>query len=144
MVIKRSMLSLLVYYTWKRACLVGRAQVGNRLTWAVPTHHAIDRKPESGCEIKTSTCGESSIILQLRIVKNGKDKEQRYKRENGANRAFFTKELLAPWKNNNRFVQGDSYFASADIVEQLHRFSLGFIGVSKTAHRHFQARCLAS
>ena len=31
---------------------------------------AIDRKPESGCEIQNSACGKSGVMLRLKVVKH--------------------------------------------------------------------------
>ena len=36
----------------------------------LPCYIAIDRKPENGCEIQNSVCGESGVMLQLKLVKN--------------------------------------------------------------------------
>ena len=34
---------------------------------------AIDRKPENGCEIQTSACSESGVMLRLLLVKSEED-----------------------------------------------------------------------
>ena len=33
-------------------------------------YRPIDREPENGCEIKTSACGESGILMRLIVVKS--------------------------------------------------------------------------
>ena len=38
-----------------------------------PTYHAMDRKSENGCEIRTSACGRSVIMLRLIVVKSPKE-----------------------------------------------------------------------
>lgn len=35
----------------------------------LPQYVAIDRKPENGCEIQNSACGESGVMLRLKLVK---------------------------------------------------------------------------
>ena len=36
----------------------------------LPCYMAIDRKPENGCEIQNSVCGESGVMLRPKLVKN--------------------------------------------------------------------------
>ena len=36
---------------------------------------AIDRKPESGCEIQNAACGHSGVMLWLLLVKSEEDSE---------------------------------------------------------------------
>lgn len=51
---------------------------GEWLDVRLPTYRAIDRKPSNGCEIKTSPCGRSGIMLRLEIVKSPKDDATNY------------------------------------------------------------------
>ena len=36
----------------------------------LPCYIAIGGKPENGCEIQNSACGESGVMLRLKLVKN--------------------------------------------------------------------------
>ena len=42
---------------------------GHWINIGIPMYVAIDRKPESGCEIQNSACGKSGVMLRLKIVK---------------------------------------------------------------------------
>lgn len=50
---------------------------GDYIDVGLPTYRAIDRKPENGCEIKTSACGRSGIMLRLEVVKSPDDDSRR-------------------------------------------------------------------
>jgi Transposase IS4 len=43
---------------------------GHWINMGLPMYVAMDRKPEDGCEIQNSCCGNSGILLQLKIVKS--------------------------------------------------------------------------
>jgi hypothetical protein len=43
---------------------------GHWINMGLPMYVAMDRKPEDGCEIQSSCCGKSGIILQLKLVKS--------------------------------------------------------------------------
>ena len=45
--------------------------------------------------------------------------------------------LVGPWTHTNRTVVGDSYFASVGAARKMESEGTGFIGVVKTATRHF-------
>ena len=47
------------------------------------------------------------------------------------------KELAVPWANTKRLVVADSAFSSVQTAEELCRIGLRFIGVIKTATKHF-------
>ena len=83
-------------------------------------------------------------MLQMQIVKSDEREEKRDKNEFMTHGASITRQLVEPWKNTNRIVCGDSYFASVNTVKQLYDIGLRFIGVVKTAHRHFPAQYLGS
>ena len=44
--------------------------VGGWINIGLPMHIAIGRKPENGCEIQTSACGQSGGMLRLLIFKS--------------------------------------------------------------------------
>jgi hypothetical protein len=47
-------------------------QGGSWINMGLPMYVAIDRKPDSGCEIQTACCGKSGVMLQLRVVKSAR------------------------------------------------------------------------
>ena len=49
-------------------------QGGYWINEGLPCYIAIDRKPENGCKIQNSACGDSGVMLRLKIVKNIKRK----------------------------------------------------------------------
>ncbi len=110
----------------------------------LPTHRAIGRKPGSECEIKTSACGRIGIMLQMQIVKSDKSEEKRDTNEFVTHSASITRQLVEPWKNTNRIVGRDACIASVNTFKQMYDIGLRFIGVVKTAHRHFSAQYLGS
>ena len=38
--------------------------------WFFPMYVAMNRRPDNGAEIQNSACGQSRIMMQLRIVKS--------------------------------------------------------------------------
>ncbi len=117
---------------------------GEWIDVGLPNYRAFDRKPESGYEIKTSAFGRSEIMLKMQIVKGYESEEKRDKNEFLTHTSSITRQLVEPWKNTNRIVCGDSYFAFVNTVKQLYDIGLRFIGVVKTAHCHFLAQYLGS
>ena len=113
---------------------------GEWIDIGLPTYRAIDRKPDNVSDIKTSACGKIALMLQLQMVENTEDNEQRDKDDSMTHGAMVTKQLVEPWKNSNLVVCGESYFASVDTVNHLYSIRLRFIGVGKSAHRHFPAK----
>jgi hypothetical protein len=94
----------------------------------LPHYLAIDRKPDNGCEIQTSCCGVSGVMLQLKVVKtlkeldaierqqdNALDKEEK-KMQNGTKVSV---ELVKAWSHSNQIVCGDSFFASVNTAEKV-------------------------
>ena len=49
---------------------------GEWIDVGLPIYRAIDRKPENGCEVKTSACVRSGIMLRLEIIKLPNDNAQ--------------------------------------------------------------------
>ena len=110
---------------------------GDWLDVGLPTYRAIDRKPENGCEIKTSACGRSGILLRMEIVKSPDEDAQQSRLSSVSHGTAVTMRLVHPWLHTNRIVCGDSYFASVETAETLFASKTRFIGVVKTAHRGF-------
>ena len=46
---------------------------GDWIDIGVPNYVALDRKPESGCELKSACCGDTGILLRLEISKSAAD-----------------------------------------------------------------------
>ena len=110
---------------------------GDWIDVGLPTYRAIDRKPENGCEIKTSACGRSGIILRLEIVKSPTNDAQNDEDAGMSHGTALTCRLTGPWAYTNRIVCADSYFASVETARVLFEKGTRFIGVVKTAHRGF-------
>jgi Transposase IS4 len=119
---------------------------GGWISVGLPHYLAIDRKPDNGCEIQDAACGESGVIIRLKIVtaeedgiEASEDDEQRL-----THGCRVTKYLVGPWNRTNRIVCGDSYFSSVDTATELKSMGLRFIGVGKTATRKFPMQWLSS
>jgi Transposase IS4 len=122
-------------------------QGGDWINKGLPMYVAIDRKPENGCEIQTVACGDSGIMLRLKVVK-GKDEDDDLPAELDEEDKFLhgTKVmmyLVSPWLGQNRLVCADSYFASVGAARALLRRNTFFIGVIKTASRNYPLKALA-
>lgn len=117
---------------------------GDYIDVGLPTYRALDRKPESGCEIKSSACGRSGIMLRLEIVKSPSDDVDTDCDRGLSHGAAVTRRLVYPWSGTNRIVCGDSYFASVHTAQVLYAMGLRFIGVVKTANTRFPYKHLSS
>ena len=51
-------------------------QGGDWITIGLPMYVAIDWKPENGCEIQNAACGDSGILIQIKLVKSKKEEER--------------------------------------------------------------------
>ena len=118
-------------------------QGGTWINKGLPMYVAIDRKPENGCEIQNAACGVSGVMIQLKVVKgaiDGIDAPAPHANDPPMNHGTrILLDLLQPWFNSNRIVCADSYFASVNAANELLRRRLRFIGVVKTATRHYPA-----
>ena len=117
---------------------------GDWIDVGLPTYRAIDRKPENGCEIKTSACGRSGIMLRLEIVKSPDEDSARQHSGNMNHGTAVTRRLIDPWIRTDRIVCADSYFASAETAQVLADVGTRFIGVVKTASRGYPMTYLSS
>ena len=117
---------------------------GDWIDVGLPTYRAIDRKPENGCEIKTSACGRSGIMLRLEVVKSPDEDSVRQHSGNMNHGTAITRRLIDPWINTDRIVCADSYFASAETAQVLADVGTRFIGVVKTATRGYPMAYLSS
>ena len=82
---------------------------------------AIDRKPESGCEIQNSACGRSGIMTRLRIVKHNESEDLHTVEgpDNLPHGTIVLKYLVLPWAQSGRGVCANSYFSSVTTAEVL-------------------------
>jgi Transposase IS4 len=124
-------------------------QGGHWINQGLPQYIAIDRKPENGCEIQNAACGQSGVMLQLRLVKGGDLVGDDDDDDNADNTdlllhgTLVLKKLVLPWAGTNRLVCADSYFASVGAAKELFNIGLRFIGVVKTATRFFPKQFLS-
>ena len=107
---------------------------------------AIERKPESGCEIQNSACGKSGVMLRLKIVMHIEANDQHS--IDGPDKLHHStsvlKYLVLPWAQTNRGVCADSYFALVTTAQILMGLGLRLIGVVKTVSRKFPMKYLSS
>ena len=83
--------------------------------------------------------------MPLMIVKSEKNKEdQKYDRDNPPHGTKVLKELVIPWDNTDRIVCAHSYFASVPAAEELWKYRILFIGVTKTKTRKYPMSYLSN
>ena len=70
---------------------------------------AIDRKPENGCEIQNAGCGDSGVMIRLKIVKTAEeDNASAVTDDDGNNHGTnVLKFLVEPWVRTDRCTCGD-------------------------------------
>lgn len=105
----------------------------------LPRYVAIQRKPESGCELQTSSCGESGIMIRIKVVMGSSSAPQTTstQTEELSASAETTLDLIKPWLNTNRIVCADSYFSSVKTAEELLRRNTKYIGIIKQGTKKF-------
>jgi Transposase IS4 len=121
-------------------------QGGDWINHGLPMYIAIDRKPENGCEIQDSCCGQSGVMLQLLIVKTKREQENNntYAEANENHGTAVLKKLVSPWAFSDQIVCADSYLASVNCCEALMEMGLKFVGVVKTATKKFPMNRLST
>ena len=117
---------------------------GDWIDVGLPTYRAIDRKPENGCEIKTSACGRSGLMLRLEIVKSPAEDTPLDEVPGMNHGTAVALRLVSPWLHTNRIVCADSYFASVQTATALRDNGMRFIGVVKTATRGYPMAYLSA
>jgi hypothetical protein len=118
---------------------------GSWIDVGLPHYVAIDRKPENGCELQNSACGQSGVTLRLKLVVAAEDDAAAITED--ADMLHGTRvlaELVSPWAGSSRVVCADSYFSSVQAAEQLLSMGLKFIGIVKTATKQFPMQALGS
>ena len=108
-----------------------------------PCYIAIYWKPDNGCDIQNLACGESGVMLRLKLVKNiqeevkaelGWESGNVYELIHGCK---VLKELIEPCYHARRVVCADSYFSSVSTAKEIMRLGMRFIGVVKNASKQF-------
>ena len=119
---------------------------GHWINIGLPMYIAIDRKPESGCEIQNSACGKSGVMLRLKIVKHVESEDLHLVEgpDELPHGTSVLKYLVLPWAQTSRGVCADSYFASVATAQTLMGLGLRFIGVVKSATKKFPMKYLSS
>ena len=111
-------------------------QGGSWINQGLPQYVAIEQKPENGCKIQNAACGCSGVMIRLKLVKSA-DEEQSTNNKHCLHGTAVLNKLVLPWRNTNRIVCADSYFASVEAAESLLLVGLRFIGVVKSATQRF-------
>jgi hypothetical protein len=118
---------------------------GSWIEVGLPHYKAIDRKPGNGCDLQNSACGQSGVMVQLKLVVSAEDDAA--SATDDAEMLLGTRvlaELVSPWAGYGRLVCADSYFSSVQAAEQRLVMGLKFIGVAKTATRKIPMQALGS
>ena len=114
---------------------------GKWIDRGLPHYVAIQRKPESGCEIQNMCCGQSGIMVRLKLVTGSSGIISSSTELHGTR---VLKELTMPWAFTDRIVCSDSYFSSVQSAEAMKDLGLNYIGAVKTATRRFPMRALST
>ena len=93
----------------------------------LPRYVAMDRKPENGCELKTSACSKSGVMLRIELVTGQEDNNLRDFEHQYQDTTAVTLQLVQPLLHSNRLVCRDSYFRSVTTAEALLAYNTKFI-----------------
>lgn len=116
---------------------------GSWIVVGIPHYVALDRKPESGCELKTASCGKSGIIIRIEMTISADDNASRDFESDTNHGAAVLLRLVEAWFHTNRVVCADSIFASVETAKKLLDKGLKFTGVVKTAKRDYPMEYLS-
>jgi Transposase IS4 len=109
---------------------------------------SFDQKPEDGCEIWTLCDGRSGMILHLKLVKTQTKQDEQQAllnpNENLNHGTEVALDLVSPWFCSQQLVCADSYVSSVQTAWKCKEKGLKYIGVVKTATRHFPMQLLGS
>lgn len=108
-----------------------------------PHYVSLDRKPEDGYEVQNIACGDRGIILKLELVSTAADVAKRSYEGSVNHGTAVLKRLTEPWRQSNRIICADSYFASVEAALAMLNIALKVIGVVKTATRGFPMKHLS-
>ena len=112
-------------------------QGGHLINDGLPMYGTIDWKPENGCEIQNTACGQSGVMLQFTLVKTvGQENANVIKDEYGNKHGTTVmKFLVGLWVRTDHCICADSSFSSVNAAEEIAGFC--FIGVVKTVTKTF-------
>ena len=80
---------------------------------------ALDRKPKSGCELKTASCRKSGIIIRIEITMSAEDICSKDYESDHCHDTTDLLRLLEPWFHTNRIVCADSLFVSIATAQKI-------------------------
>lgn len=103
----------------------------------------LERKPESGCELKTAYCGNFGIMLTIELTKFAVETENRDFEGDMQHGTATVMPLVEPWFNTSRNVCADYFFASVCSLK-LWDVRMRFSRVVKTATRMYPMSYLSS
>ena len=116
---------------------------GDWIDRGLPHYVAMDRKPESGCELKTSSCGELGILLQIEVVCSADKMRAREFEVTHQHGTAVMLGLVEPWFNTDCIVCADSFFASVHAADAMFEKGLRFSGVIKTSTKGYPLQYLS-
>jgi Transposase IS4 len=83
-------------------------------------YDSIDRKPESGCELQNTGCGNAGVLRRLKLVVSAEDEAASHaSHPEILHGTKLLTDLVRPWAGSVRVICADSYFASIQAAEQL-------------------------
>ena len=100
----------------------------------------INCKPENGCEIKNSACGQRTIMMHLKIVNTPEEESTHTMMDDHTGMIHGTKMLVSlvkPLLGTGCTVCGDYYFASVGASMEMESRGMSLLVVVKTSTRHF-------
>jgi hypothetical protein len=65
---------------------------GHWINMGIPMYVAIDRKPENGCKIQNTACGQSGVMIRLKLVKTAQEEASNNQEEPSS----------APWRTSSQ------------------------------------------
>jgi Transposase IS4 len=95
---------------------------GSWIDVGLPHYVAIDRKPENGCELQNSSCGQSGVMLRLKLVVTAEDED--------ADMQHGTRvlaELVSPWAGSGRVLIPT--FQACKQQNNCYRWDLSLLGL---------------
>jgi Transposase IS4 len=95
---------------------------GSYISIGLPCYIKMDRKLKDSCKIWSCCDGRTGIMLQLKIVKTPTELELQELQDDNKklnHGSEVLQDLVKPWKNTNRIVCADSYFASVQVANKL-------------------------
>ena len=79
----------------------------------------IANQTEHGCEIQNTACGQSGIMLLLKLVSAANDDGDRAYEGPILHGTAVLRRLVEPWAGTQRIVCANSYFASREAPDEI-------------------------